>query len=249
MQERQWFHPRTTILIYVVQEGDTLWSIAHQFDLDVETLRWSNPEIARNPDRLRLEQELVILPVKGAYHTVSSGQTVEKIAAIYGVEPEAITSYPVNDLSFPYMLEVGQKVIVPGGRKTIRLTKPRNVSARGLSWPLSGTLTQRFHAGHKAIDIGGPYGARVYACAAGTVVDWGREVGYGFRIVIDHGNGVRTSYGHLKGTWVQVGQWVGRGTLIGEVGSTGRSTGPHVHLEVWVNGTRVDPLAYLPSGP
>jgi murein DD-endopeptidase MepM/ murein hydrolase activator NlpD len=249
IRERQSYRARTTILTYIVQDGDTLWSIAERFDLDVETLRWSNPEVARNPDRLRLGQELRILPVRGAYHVVAAGQTLEDVAVIYGVDPEAIIAYPLNDLRPPYRLQVGQGLVVPGGAKTVRLAKPRHVSAQGFAWPFSGTLTQRFHASHPAIDIGGPYGARVYACAAGTVVDWGRETGYGFRIVIDHGNGIRTSYGHLKGTWVHVGDRVSRGQLIGEVGSTGRSTGPHVHLEVWVSGTRVNPLRYLPASP
>ena len=100
-----------------------------------------------------------------------------------------------------------------------------------------------------AVDIGGPYGTTVYAAAAGEVVyaRWA-ETGYGYTLIIDHGDGLETWYSHLKGTLLQSG-FVERGAPIGEVGSTGNSSGPHVHFEVRLNGQQVNPLEYLPDSP
>ncbi|MBN1992632.1 MAG: peptidoglycan DD-metalloendopeptidase family protein [Anaerolineae bacterium] len=240
---------RAKIVTYTVQEGDTLWSIAAQFELDVDTLRWSNPDLERNPDVVPLGAELLILPVQGVYHRVAAGDTVEDIAARYGVSKEDITHYPPNALYAPYELESGQGVIVPYGRKELDIPKPSLSPDSPLAWPLVGPITQGFHADHLAIDLGGPYGTTVYAADDGEVIyaRWA-ETGYGYTLIIDHGEGLETWYSHLKGTFLQSG-FVARGDPIGEVGSTGRSTGPHVHFEVRVKGERVNPLDYLSDSP
>ena len=98
---------------------------------------------------------------------------------------------------------------------------------------------------HTGIDIGAPSGAPIVAAAAGTVLVAGWEEGYGNTVVIDHGGGIATLYGHQSSIAVAVGQSVTRGQVIGAVGSTGHSTGPHLHFEVRVNGSPVDPLGYL----
>jgi murein DD-endopeptidase MepM/ murein hydrolase activator NlpD len=122
-------------------------------------------------------------------------------------------------------------------------------SAAGLIWPVQGTLTSpygmRWGRMHEGIDIGAPMGTPIYAAAGGTVIYAGWEGGYGNLIVIDHGNGLATAYGHQSQLAASSGQTVGRGQLIGYIGSTGHSTGPHLHFEVRVNGTPVDPLSYL----
>lgn len=108
---------RTKVQTYTVQTGDTLWGIAAQFDLDLDTLRWSNPDLERNPDLLPVGMELVILPVQGVYHRVAEDDTIEAIAARYGVTEADIAHYPPNALYPPYELEPGTGLIVPFGRK------------------------------------------------------------------------------------------------------------------------------------
>lgn len=240
---------RAEIITYTVQDGDTLWSIASQFSLDVDTLRWSNPELERNPDLLSVGMELVILPVPGVYHTVEVGDTLNRVAERYGVAVADILNYPLNHLTSPDDLSVGQKFIVPHGRKElIRLTPQPSLDSL-FAWPLVGVVTQGFSSSHQALDIGAPYGSQVYAGRAGRVIrsGWART-GYGYTVVIDHGEGLQSLYSHMKGAWVQDGDWVERGQLIGEVGSTGHSSGPHVHFEVRMNGEQVNPVDYLPPG-
>jgi len=240
---------RAKIEFYTVQSGDTLWTIAEHFGLDVDTLRWSNPELERNPDILSVGAELRILPVPGVYHVVVDGDTVESIAAQYGVAETDITNYPPNALFPPYELEPGQGLIVPYGRKgSLELPQPSLAPESSLAWPLVGVITQGFNPDHLAIDIGAPYGATVYAADDGaiTYAEWA-QTGYGYTVIIDHGDGRQSWYNHLKGTLLPAGNVVSRGTPIGQVGSTGHSTGPHLHFELRINGERVNPIEYLPG--
>jgi len=242
----QGINGRTDVEIYTVKAGDTLWGIANRYGLDIDTLRWSNPDLERNPDLLTPGSELVILPILGAYHTVAAGETLESIAAQYGVSDVDIINYPLNRLSLPFHLQSGQGLVIPNARKDLTLSPPDFDPGYTFAWPLSGQITQGYHRGHLAIDIGAPYGSSVYTADAGTVVyaKWART-GYGFTIVIEHDADRETLYSHLKGTFVQLGDQVERGQIIGEVGSTGNSTGPHVHFEIREQGKRVNPLDYL----
>jgi murein DD-endopeptidase MepM/ murein hydrolase activator NlpD len=118
-----------------------------------------------------------------------------------------------------------------------------------LGWPVSAPITSpfgwRWGRMHEGIDLGAAYGAPIAAAGAGTVIYAGWLGGYGNLTVIDHGGGLATAYGHQSQIAVTVGQQVARGQTIGYVGSTGHSTGPHLHFEVRVNGQAVDPLGYL----
>lgn len=122
-------------------------------------------------------------------------------------------------------------------------------SSGALSWPVSGPVTsgfgQRWGRLHAGIDISVPSGTPVRAAAAGTVIYAGVLGGYGNLVVIDHGNGIATAYAHNSSYASSVGQQVAQGETIAYSGSTGNSSGPHVHFEVRVNGTPVDPLGYL----
>jgi len=249
--------PRLDIVTYTVQAGDTVQAIAALFGLQPTTIMWANPAIEDAPDLLRVGQGVTILPIDGVYHTVGVSETLETVAEKYKVASEAIATCPYNHLEPPdYPIKEGVQVIVPGGEKpyvpkvVTAYAGPVPEGARGtglFQWPVLGTITQGYWYGHRAIDIGAPTGSAVSAADGGFVsfAGW-TDVGYGYLVVIDHANGFATYYAHLSNIYVFQGQAVGRGQVVGAVGSTGWSTGPHLHLEVRYYDTQQNPRAYLP---
>jgi murein DD-endopeptidase MepM/ murein hydrolase activator NlpD len=101
---------------------------------------------------------------------------------------------------------------------------------------------------HPGVDLAEPYGTEIHAAAAGRVAHAGPAGGYGIMVEIDHGNGLSTLYGHMSEALVEEGEEVGKGAVIGRLGSTGRSTGPHLHYEVRIDGEPVDPERFLRAG-
>lgn len=262
--------PRTTILkreearreviTYTVEPGDTLYDLAEKFGVSGDTIVWANTRLEEHPDLIAVGQALIIPPVSGVLHTVAKGDTLEGIAKKYKVDVSAIVSSEFNNLSEPYQLVVGQRIMVPEGKKpevprvVTAQPQPQVAAPRGalvgtgrFIWPTSGQITQGYWAYHRAIDIGSPIGTLIYASDAGyvEVAGWSR-VGYGYHVIIDHGNGFKTLYAHMSWFDVVPGQSVKRGELIGRVGSTGWSTGPHVHFEIIRNGIKLNPFGYLP---
>jgi murein DD-endopeptidase MepM/ murein hydrolase activator NlpD len=249
--------PRLEIITYTVQAGDTVQSIASQFALEPTTIMWANPAVEDAPDLLRIGQEVIILPIDGVYHKVAEEDTLASIAEKYKVEPDAIVSSRYNSLDHTgSAIAVGEYLVVPGGEKPY---EPKVVTAyagavpqgaRGtgrFQWPVLGTITQGYWYGHRAIDIGAPAGSAVLATDGGFIsfAGW-TDVGYGYLIVVDHANGFATYYAHLSNIYVMEGQAVDRSRVIGAVGNTGNSTGPHLHFEVRRHSVQQNPRAYLP---
>jgi len=248
---------------YSVEAGDTLSGIAARYGLDMRTVLWANDTLVRSPDSLSIGQELVILPLDGAYHTVAAGDTMQSIADKYKVEPSAILNYGGNDIDDPEHLVVGARIIVPGAElpdlpaKVITLPNQERTytalvanpqaGSGSMIWPVGGYISQGVTSYHAAIDIAGDRGDSVVATDDGTVVlvSWMRT-SYGYHVIVDHGNGLETLYAHLDGINVEVGQNVSKGDVLGVRGNTGRSTGPHLHFEVRSGGVRQNPFSYLP---
>ena len=248
---------RDKIIEYTVQEGDTVASIADKFGVSPDTLRWQN-DISK--DKIKIGETLMILPVSGVSHKVQKGDTVYSIAKKYDSSPQAIVDFPFNTFTNDetFELAIGQVMIVPEGvmpaekpsAPRIRQITPDagTVVASGrFAWPSSGSITQNYAWYHPGIDIANKSGPAVLAADSGTVViaGWPDGFGYGNRVMLDHGNGYKTLYAHLQTVYVKVGQTVNRGDAIGKMGSTGRSTGIHLHFEIFINGTHLSPLGVL----
>lgn len=251
---------RDKVVEYEVKTGDTVSVIAEKFGVSRDTIRWENNLASVNA--IKPGQTLKILPVTGVRHKVVRGETIYSIAKKYSANPQAIVDFPFNTFSDneTFALAVGQDLIVPDGEKPnevlwspsryVAATTPNAgaVSATGsFAWPIGGRITQRFAWYHRGTDIATALGTPILAADAGTVVTagWPDNSGYGNRVVINHGNGYTTLYAHMSKISVTAGQTVKRGDVIGLEGSTGRSTGPHLHFEIKKNGAYVDPLGYL----
>lgn len=250
---------RNAIETYLVQSGDTLSKIAQSFGLSIETLLWANR--IRSYQYLRPGDKLLIPPMDGVVHIVKRGETLEELARIYRVSPTAIAE--TNRLE-NQKVAIGTTLIIPGARPLPPPAPPRPTRVvervreiftgplpkiiQGIIWPTAARrISQYFKFRHPAIDIAGPVGTPIYAADDGVVImsQGGWNGGYGRHIRIDHGEGRQTRYGHMSKLLVQEGDRVTRGQLIGLMGSTGRSTGPHLHFEYWIGTRRINPLAYV----
>lgn len=248
--------PRDRIVNYTVRSGDTIASIAQKFGVSIDTVKWAN-NIKTNV--IKPGQVLKIPPVTGVVHKVGSGETIYTIAKKYKTDPQKIVNFPFNDFVDPdtFTLRAGQILYVPDGvieekKPTIRRQRyiaQIRAGVKGTSnfiWPTSGRITQRPVWYHMAVDIANKSVPPVLASDQGTVVYSGcLRYGYGCHIVIDHGNGYQTLYAHLSRLYVSSGQSVAKGQTIGKMGSTGRSTGTHLHFEIRKGGRLLNPLSFL----
>jgi murein DD-endopeptidase MepM/ murein hydrolase activator NlpD len=246
---------RDSIINYIVQDGDTVSSVAAKFGVSADTIRWQNDLTG---DKIKVGQAIQILPVTGIAHKVQKGDTVYSIAKKYDAEAQAIVDFPFNTFANDetFELAIGQIVIVPDGVMPAATVAPRirqvtpnagTVVASGkFVWPTQGIITQRFSWYHPGIDIANDGLPTDVAADSGTIefAGWDSS-GYGNMVLIDHGNSYKTRYGHMSRIMVVAGQTVKRGDVIGKMGSTGHSTGPHTHFEIYLNGVRVNPLLYL----
>jgi murein DD-endopeptidase MepM/ murein hydrolase activator NlpD len=248
--------PRDKEIEYKVLGGDTLSNISKKFDVSVDTIKWAND---LKSESIKPNDVLKIPPGTGVVYKVNSGDNIYNIAKKYHVDAQKIVNFPFNDFADldTFALTPGQTLFVPDG--TIEEAKPATTGgffagnikagARGSSnfiWPTGGLITQYPIWYHMALDIANPSLPPVLASDTGTVVYAGCiSTGYGCHVIIDHGNGYQSLYGHLSQILTSPGASVSQGQQIGVMGSTGRSTGPHLHFEIRSGGTQLNPLNFL----
>lgn len=258
---------RTEIVYYSVQQGDVIGAIAQRFGISVNSILWANNLSLRS--YIRPGDKLAILPTDGVVHKVIKGDTIQRIARLYQANVEEIAKF--NNLSNGGSgISIGQQIIIPNGKRIVTSVAAKKTTSiiktgilnniiapipsisapagTGYLWPSAATvITQYYGWRHTGLDIAGKVGVPNYAAKSGTVIksQCGYNGGYGCYIIIDHGNGIQTLYGHNMRLLVSVGQYVEQGEAIGLLGNTGRSTGPHLHFEIRVNGRKMNPLQYI----
>lgn len=219
---------QSQVFSYVVQSGDTITQLADRFNISRETIIWANELEGRS---LKEGDALMILPVSGALHLVRPNETLGQIARNYKVGESEILSF--NQISDANAIFVGDLLVVPGGRKPaqpgIATTQP--VASSYFIRPTTGRISQGLHP-YNAIDIANSCETPIYAAAVGTIQLTGYHSVGGNYVRISHPNGVVTYYGHLSRISVVRGQSVAQGQEIGRMGTTGLSTGCHLHFEV-----------------
>jgi murein DD-endopeptidase MepM/ murein hydrolase activator NlpD len=266
--------PRIEPLLYEVESGDAVFSIASKFNITPETLLWSNYDVLQDdPHSLRIGQQLLIPPTNGILYEWEEGNTLDSVAGDFKASVDDILSWSGNRLDFTNPeVEPGNLVMIPGGERAFQqwvvptyavgrsgtnATLPGGCVVEGgglwgsgfFIWPadnhyLSGN---DFWSGHLAIDIATATGAAIYAADSGVVVFSGWDSrGYGNVIMIDHQNGYHTLYAHLSAMNVSCGSNAAQGSVIGYAGSTGNSTGPHLHFEIRYLGGFINPWTVLP---
>jgi len=291
---------------YVVQTGDTMYSIAKKNSVSVDAILWANK--LSDPNTLKVGQKLTIPPATGKLYVAKDGDTLDSLAQANSVSKAGIAV--VNGLDEGASLTAGQRLLIPVSTKPssgdpssapaplaaasasdsvplptnaatgspvppvmsniapMLVQSPGIITPTGaptvmvtnkkiprLAWPIvvappKTGVSQGFHPGHTGIDIFAPEGTAVGAAASGTVKMAEKDptgfTGYGWIVIVDHGDGISTWYAHLGGFAVKAGDKVLTGDKIGQVGMTGRTTGPHLHLELRVNTTPIDARLALP---
>jgi murein DD-endopeptidase MepM/ murein hydrolase activator NlpD len=267
---------RESVVEYTVEAGDSIFGIAESFDIQPESLLWANAATLNDdPHMIEIGLTLKVPPTDGIVYEWKDGDTVENVAAKFYADPVEILAWPGNhlDMTNP-VITPGTVVMVPGGEreftKWVVPTVPTgaagvsstllgaggcefsNYSAYGSGafiWPTDNHFLSGndYWSGHLAIDIATYTGDAVRAADSGMVVYAGWiGGGYGNMVMVDHGNGYQTLYAHLSYVNVGCGQPVYQGNLLGGAGSTGNSTGPHLHFEVRYMGGFINPWYVLP---
>jgi murein DD-endopeptidase MepM/ murein hydrolase activator NlpD len=237
--------------VHAVTSGETLLSIAASYGVTPQTLAYNNG--IKDTAELHPGQTVVIPPIDAAIHVVRDGETLAAIAASFGADPDTVRR--VNSVAFePADVTAGRVLLIPmpegryPGFRLVVSDAPR-VFAPRIRWPTDGIVTQLFSQVHTGIDIAAPYGSAVVASDSGTVTEVGWRGSGGLSVCVLLDWGLEVCDYHLSATNVELGERVVAGQRIASVGSTGVSTGPHVHWEARTNGVLVDPMTYAPTGP
>jgi murein DD-endopeptidase MepM/ murein hydrolase activator NlpD len=248
--------------LHTLARGETISQIISHYDLSIEALVGANPDLS-SLDQLPAGLELLIPPSEGLVIALEAGQTLHDIVAIYGVDPIELAK--TNNIRSPADVQAGQLLFLPNvppiasldrlARVSVVETQARIEAAENrYVWPLHGRLTSYFgrrnlgmgtSSFHTGLDIAAPHGTPVVAARGGTVIFAAYQGSYGYLVKIRHRDGVETWYAHHSALLVSVGDLVEQGDIIARVGSTGLSTGPHLHFEVRQGGRAFDPFNYL----
>ncbi len=259
------------LLTYKVEKGDTTWDIASRFDLSIEEIAGANSD--KDLTRLQIGQEINLNLPQAWINVRATVNSIEEHPVIANTFYEKIDSMYVGDYKLKEQGEDGVKkvevkatyingileneqvlseVVIKEPTSTIMLTgtKWKEVAASGeFNNPANGVVTSRFGTRwgrmHEGIDIGAPIGTAIRAADAGVVTSSKYISGYGYTVILDHGNGINTLYGHASELLVVVGQTVNKDELIARVGTSGSTTGSCLHFEVRRNGEPIDPMPYL----
>jgi len=244
---------------YVLSESDSLWSIANFYGLTAEAIAFANG--ISDPYHLQIGRQIMIPPLEGALYTVAAGDTIDAVAARFKVDPAVIQDY--NRLYFePEHFAPGQLIFIqnaalptlplpndePAQQSSSVIARPSTPStgARSgggyLAWPVAGYISQYMWAGHTGVDIAAPYGSGLAASVSGVISQNGWVAVGGLHICVKSGN-LEECYYHMSAAYYGVGTQVSAGQIIGAIGLTGVTTGPHVHWETKINGQFVNPLA------
>ena len=268
--------PREQTVLYTVSTGDSVFGIALEHNISPETVLWANYDQLRDdPDMLSPGMELNVPPVNGVYYQWQEGDTLEGVAAEFKADAKDILDWPGNklDLTNP-VIEPGQWVMVVDGEREFQQWVVPQIARENsgvsksvygpgacegsysgaygtgfFTWPTASHALSGndYWSGHLGIDIGGALGDGIFAADSGVVVFAGwSTTGYGNMVMIDHGTGYLTLYGHLSSVSTSCGASVYQGNYIGALGSTGNSTGPHLHFEVRYMGGFINPWYVLP---
>ena len=263
----------TSIITYTVQTGDDLYKIAEKFQLTPETILYSNYQVLLDDvHRLMPGVKLIILPVNGLYYQVQEKDTLYDIAVQYKVSPEKIWEFYGNIRNG--VLKPGTWLIIPGGQRDLTELLPTvslgstpesskeygpgycpgesptmTLGTGSFDWPTSlhAVSGYAFSNIHPAVDLAGAVGDPVVSMENGVVVYAGwSNWGYGYIVVIDHGDSWISTYTNLNTVTVTCNQVVQKGSIIGSIGMTGIAEGPHLHLVLVHAGKKLDPLSVLP---
>lgn len=239
------------IKYYEVKKGDTLWDIAQKHQVELSTLQVMN-NLNKN-SILSVGQTLEIPYNRAKVHTISKGETMWDIALKYEVEVSQIIK--ANPTKKPNALKIGDKIDIPdsiSSRTLIAYQEPSRSLVREVAqfmWPLIGNITSKYgwrsSGFHHGLDIAGDRGTAIKAAAAGTVLCTEYKSVYGRTVIIKHLDGYETWYAHMDNFQVSKGSKVAKGQVIGTVGLTGNTTGPHVHFEIRKDSQTLDPLSFL----
>ena len=265
---------KEAIKTHTVAKGESFWTVAKNHGVTVSELQKLNPDVNPDRLKIGqvlnltwLEPLINVVVVKEVTveESIAYATEYKETANLYrgetqvvkkGTNGKKMVTYEVKETSGAVVEKTTLNEIVisePVSAVVNKGTKAVALSSRSgdgiLNWPMSGKITSpygtRSSGFHSGIDIGGKIGRGVYSAAGGKVVLASWYYAYGNCILIDHGNGMKTRYAHLSAYKVKVGDTVERGQLIGLCGNTGRSTGPHLHFEVIVNGSTKNPINYL----